>query len=81
MCAMRLAIMSGPKRPVKYQEVKSTDNALTSTDIINKLSGRDETAGSCASLSLAYIGNKCGLDVTDYRGGEKARKILAVIIC
>ena len=27
------------------------------------------TKGSCSSLAFAYIGNKCGLDVTDFRGG------------
>lgn len=38
--------------------------------IIEKLGGGDMTKGSCASLGLAYVGNKNGLNVTDYRGGE-----------
>ena len=28
------------------------------------------TSGSCASLAFAYIGNKNGLDVLDFRGGS-----------
>lgn len=31
------------------------------------------TTGSCASVALAYIGNKCGYDVGDFRGGESMK--------
>lgn len=50
--------------PVEYLK-----SALSDDEIIEKLSGGDMTKGSCVSLSLSYIGNKCGLDVTDFRGG------------
>lgn len=50
-------------------EVKELDKELTNEEIINKLAGGDMTKGSCASLSFAYAGNECGLDVTDFRGG------------
>lgn len=41
----------------------------TETEIIEKLAGADKTKGSCASVGLAYCGNKCGYDVRDFRGG------------
>lgn len=34
------------------------------------MSGGDRTRGSCASLGMAYIGQKQGYDVLDFRGGE-----------
>lgn len=43
---------------------------LTEEEIISRLSGGDLTKGSCSSLSYAYIANKMGLDVIDYRGGD-----------
>lgn len=53
-----------------YKEVKKLKNKLTENAIIKKLGGGDLTSGSCASVGLAYAGNKNGLDVTDFRGGE-----------
>lgn len=53
-----------------YKEVKKLKNKLTENAIIEKLAGGDMTKGSCASVGLAYAGNKNGLDVTDFRGGE-----------
>lgn len=53
-----------------YKEVKKLKNKLTENAIIEKLGGGDLTSGSCASVGLAYAGNKNGLDVTDFRGGE-----------
>lgn len=55
---------------VDYNLVGSLADSLTETEIIEKLAGGDKTEGSCSSLALAYIGNKNGLDVTDYRGGK-----------
>lgn len=55
---------------VKVKEIRNNDHELTEQEIINKLAGGDQTSGSCSSLALAYIGNKCGLDVIDFRGGE-----------
>lgn len=57
------------KRGVEYREVRLLDKELTETEIIEKLAGGDMTKGSCMSLAQAYSANKCGLDVTDFRGG------------
>lgn len=54
---------------VEYNKVQKLEKQLTQQEIIDKISGGDMTEGSCASLAFAYIGNKCGLDVTDFRGG------------
>jgi hypothetical protein len=50
--------------PTRYGTIPSDE------DIIAKVSGGDETKGSCVSLSFAYAGNKNGLEVLDFRGGE-----------
>lgn len=50
-------------------EFKPLDKPLTSEEIIAKISGADKTKGSCASVGLAYAGNKAGYDVRDFRGG------------
>lgn len=42
----------------------------TEEGIINRIAGGDQTGGSCASVAFAYIANKCGLNVLDFRGGE-----------
>ncbi|KDD80556.1 hypothetical protein HPS42_07355 [Glaesserella parasuis ST4-2] len=55
---------------IEYRPVQMLSSQLSSDDIIAKLAGGDETKGSCASLALSYIGNRIGLDVTDYRGGK-----------
>lgn len=55
---------------VEYNPVKDLHKELTFDEIIDKLAGGDMTQGSCVSLALSYIGNRCGLDVTDYRGGK-----------
>lgn len=49
---------------------KPLEKPLTEKEIIAKLSGADKTKGSCASVGLAYVGNKAGYDVTDFRGGN-----------
>lgn len=53
--------------------VKKLEKELTSDEIFEKLEGIDKTKGSCMSLSLAYAGNKCGFDVTDFRGGKSQK--------
>ena len=55
---------------MEYNEVKQHDKAMSDDEIIKRLAGGDMTAGSCSSLAFAYIGNKCGYDVLDFRGGE-----------
>ena len=55
---------------VDYNPVKRQEKTLTEQQIIDVLSGGDLTVGSCASLGLAYCGQKNGLDVIDFRGGK-----------
>ena len=62
---------------VEFKEVSPLSRELPEEEIIQKLSGRDRTKGSCVSLACAYIANKAGLDVTDYRGG-KSRETFAL---
>lgn len=54
---------------VSYKEVKRHAEQPSEERIIEMLSGGDLTAGSCASLGLAYCGQKAGFDVIDFRGG------------
>lgn len=58
---------------IDYNEVAENKVELNSDEIINKISGGDETEGSCSSIALAYIGNKAGYDVLDYRGGKSQK--------
>lgn len=55
---------------VEYNEVKKLQKELTTEEIIKKLSGGDKTGGSCSSVAFAYIGNRNGYDVLDFRGGK-----------
>ena len=55
---------------VAYNKVEKLSEQLSGNEIINRLAGGDMTNGSCASLGFAYIGNKNGLDVLDFRGGS-----------
>lgn len=55
---------------VDYNPVAKHNNPLTPDEIIQALSGGDKTKGSCASLGLAYIGQKGGMNVLDFRGGK-----------
>lgn len=55
---------------VKYEECKYLKNSLNSEEIIKKVGGLDPSEkGACSSQAFAYIGNKNGLDINDYRGG------------
>ena len=58
------------KLNIEYINVHKLNKKLTNDEIIEKISGGDETKGSCSSVALAYIGNKNGLNVLDFRGGE-----------
>ncbi len=46
---------------------------LSDEEIISKVGGGDMTKGSCVSASYAYVGNKAGLDVRDFRGGVSCK--------
>lgn len=61
---------------VSYRQVKPLSEVLDERDIISRLSGGDETGGSCTSQAFAFAANRAGLDVLDYRGG-KSRKAFA----
>lgn len=68
--AQMKALVSGLKaNNVEYREVKKHKKRLSDDDIVKALAGGDMTRGSCASLGLAYIGQKGGLDVLDFRDG------------
>ena len=55
---------------IKHLKVEKLQEQLSEVEIIDKISGGDMTDGSCASLSFCYIGNKNGLDIRDFRGGD-----------
>lgn len=66
-----LDIISKKTGNLKYNPVLDYDVApMDENDIISSLSGGDLTQGSCASVALAYIGQKQGWNVLDFRGGE-----------
>ena len=58
------------KAKIDYLEVRKLDKALDEPKIISRIAGGDKTSGSCASVALAYAGQKCGVDVLDFRGGN-----------
>jgi hypothetical protein len=55
---------------VDYKKVEKHTKSLTEREIISVLAGGDNTSGSCASVGIAYIGQKHGLNVLDFRGGK-----------
>lgn len=57
-------------KKIKYNKVKIRKRPIGTDEIISYVSGGDETEGSCSSLAFAYIGNRCGYDVLDFRGGS-----------
>lgn len=58
------------KLNVLYNKVLPHKQPVSEEEMIKALAGGDKTSGSCASLGLAYIGQKGGLNVLDFRGGE-----------
>ena len=58
------------KDGVEYREVKPFAKQPTDTELIERIGGGDKTSGSCASLAFAFVANKGGLDVLDFRGGK-----------
>ena len=61
------------KADLEYRPVEKLGKKLTSSEIVQRLAGGDLTSGSCSSLGLAYAGNRNGLNVLDFRGGESCR--------
>lgn len=58
------------KSTFEFKVVEKLKNKLSIDEIVKRLGGGDMTSGSCASLGLAYCGNRNGLNVLDFRGGE-----------
>lgn len=58
---------------IEYNPVQKLKKTLTDNEIIQRISGGDETIGSCSSVALTYVGNKNGLDALDFRGGESQK--------
>lgn len=55
---------------VEYRQVMPHKQAVTDDEIVLALAGGDKTKGSCASVGLAYCGQKNGLNVLDFRDGD-----------
>ena len=66
----RLATEILPNSGVNAVPFERWDHTPTETEIIDSIAGGDRTQGSCASVALAYAGNRAGYDVHDFRGGE-----------
>ena len=63
-------IQEARKKGIVYNEVQKLKKQLSEEQIIKKIGGLDNKGGACSSQALAYIANKFGLDVKDYRGKE-----------
>lgn len=50
--------------------VRTLSGEATVDSIVKRVGGGDITAGSCASLCLAFVGNRSGYSVLDFRGGQ-----------
>lgn len=64
------------RHSVEYKAVENHKKKLSESEIIAALAGGDMTQGSCASLGLAYIGQKLGWNILDFRDGI-SRKIFS----
>lgn len=62
----KLALQEG----ISSNPIKKSREKLTEEQMINAVSGGDKTKGSCSSAAFAYIGNKGGYTVLDFRGGK-----------
>ena len=58
-----------PNAGISEVPIKKWSHTPTEQEIINSIAGADQTSGSCASVALAYAGNRAGYDVHDFRGG------------
>lgn len=55
---------------VKRNPLKQLDGPATVEQAISIVGGADQTGGSCVSAACAYIGNRAGYEVRDFRGGS-----------
>lgn len=58
------------RNQVEYKGIKRHIPKVDEKNIISNLGGGDKTQGSCSSLAFAYIGNKAGYEVLDFRDGK-----------
>lgn len=58
---------------VDFVPVATHKTPISEEKIIKTLAGWDQTDGSCASVAFAYIGQKNGFDVRDFRGGSSMK--------
>lgn len=58
------------EKNIEYNKPEPLETSLTEKEIITKVGELDPTEGSCTSVAFAYVANKIGLDVTDFRGGD-----------
>lgn len=63
-------IQNAHKKGIVYNKAQKLKKFLSEKQIIEKIGGLDNKGGACSSQALAYIANKFGLDVKDYRGKE-----------
>lgn len=63
------------KLGIEYRKIQKT-TLKAEEAIIQSVGGGDMTKGSCSSVAMAYIGNKAGYDVRDFRDGD-SRKYFA----
>lgn len=74
--AINILINKCKENNVYENPIKKSKHKKSEEEIIETISGIDKTGGSCASLALAYVGNKAGYDVLSFRGG-KSREIFS----
>lgn len=55
---------------IDYREVAMHKEKLSADEVIKRISGGDETDGSCSSMAFTFAANMGGMDVLDYRGGK-----------
>ena len=67
-----VAMISGScnRGGVEYRKAEKRKGEISEEEIIGSVGGGDRTDGSCASAALAYVANKCGYEVRDFRGGK-----------
>lgn len=59
---------------VEARNVKAFEKPLPQDEIIKRIAGGDKTkGGSCSSVALAYVANKAGFDVLDFRDGASKK--------
>ena len=58
------------EKNVYYKEVTTLDKPRSIDEITLAVGGGDCTSGSCSSAALAYLGQRAGYNVLDFRGGD-----------